>query len=255
MLIDYTICQKLASTVKYSLSMKISFVIPAYNEEKYLKECLESIIKYGPQDAEIIVVDNNSTDNTAKIANKFSRVKLLYEATRGTTHARQKGLENANGDLIAFIDADCIITPNWLSTVEKKFTNKKIICLSGPYDFYDNTKLKNLLIARPYDFLVFLNNKIFNSVIYGGNMVIKKDIINKIGGWDKNINFYGDDIMLAKKISRLGKIDFALNFYVSSSFRRLNSEGIAKIILKYLINFFWIRFFNKPYHNTYSNHR
>jgi len=235
--------------------MKISFVIPAHNEEKYLKECLESLIKYGPKNAEIIVVDNNSTDKTSIIANSFPEVKLLFEPTMGTTHARQKGLENTNGELIAFIDADCRITTEWLKIVQNKFKNENIICLSGPYYFYDNSRLKNLLIAKPYDYLAYLSNLLINSVIYGGNMVIKKEIIIKIGGWDKKLNFYGDDVMLAKKISPLGKIDFDLIFFVHSSARRFNNEGIPKMILKYLVNFFWIRFFDKPYHKTHLNHR
>ncbi|KKQ28192.1 MAG: Glycosyl transferase family 2 [Candidatus Magasanikbacteria bacterium GW2011_GWC2_37_14] len=236
--------------------MKISFIIPAYNEEKYIGKCLESIIKHGPPDAEIIVINNNSTDQTTGIVNSFPRVKLLFEPTRGTTHTRQKGLENASGELVAFIDADCRLTPEWMNIVAKKFTeNKKLVCLSGPYFFYDNTKIKNFLIARPYNYLASLSNKLTNSVIYGGNTIIKKEIINKIGGWDKSINFYGDDVILAKKISTLGKIDFDLKFFVHSSSRRFNHEGIPTMILKYFINFIWVRLFNKPYHQTYLNHR
>lgn len=77
--------------------MKISFIIPAYNEEKYIGQCLESIlleVKDIDHDYEIIVVNNASLDNTKKEAKKFGGVKVFDESRKGTNFARQKGLDS-----------------------------------------------------------------------------------------------------------------------------------------------------------------
>src|SRR3989344_5411401 len=98
--------------------MKISVVIPAHNESKYIGRCLKSVFKYGHKYLyEIIVVDNASTDDTAVVALSFPGVRVVREEKKGITCARQKGLETATGDIIAYIDADTEISQNWFETI------------------------------------------------------------------------------------------------------------------------------------------
>ena len=116
----------------------VSVVIPAYNEEQYLPLCLESI---GKQDYageyEVIVVDNASTDNTAKIALDWG-AKVVYESKRSPACARQKGAEVATGEIIAFIDADTQAPAHWLSTIVSRFLRKpEVVAVSGPYAYCD----------------------------------------------------------------------------------------------------------------------
>lgn len=117
----------------------ISIIIPAHNEEKNIGSCLSSIIEYSPKNLlEIIVVDNASTDMTAVISQKFPKVRVVYEPEKGSNRARQKGFLEAKGDLLAFVDADSMIAKNWFDTVNEKFSrDKKLVCLSGPYQYYD----------------------------------------------------------------------------------------------------------------------
>jgi glycosyltransferase involved in cell wall biosynthesis len=94
--------------------MKISFVIPAHNEEAYVGKCLDSIfreLKKAPVDAEVIVVDNASTDGTREVAQKYPGVKVISEPIKGLTRARRAGFLAATGDLIANVDADTMLTP------------------------------------------------------------------------------------------------------------------------------------------------
>ena len=86
---------------------KISLIIPAHNEEKYIADCLEHVIKNSNgKFFEIIVVNNVSSDKTEEIALKFPGVRVVHEHNKGLTHARQRGYIEAKGDILAYIDAD-----------------------------------------------------------------------------------------------------------------------------------------------------
>src|SRR3989344_1833184 len=114
--------------------MKISFVIPAYNEEIILPRCLNSIkhaLSQGTYDAEIIVANNASTDRTKEVASRIEGVRVVDEPRKGLTRARQAGYVASSGELIANVDADTMLTPNWLPTVMKEFAkNPKLVSAS-----------------------------------------------------------------------------------------------------------------------------
>ncbi|HEX8932548.1 MAG TPA: glycosyltransferase family A protein, partial [Patescibacteria group bacterium] len=100
--------------------MKISVIIPAYNEEKYIGACIESLLKQNRLPDEIIVVNNNSTDQTAAIASQYP-VKVINEKEQGITPARNRGLNEAQYDIIARTDADTILPPDWIEKIKKHF--------------------------------------------------------------------------------------------------------------------------------------
>src|SRR5688572_26560882 len=100
--------------------VKISFVIPAYNEADGIGDCLRSIIAEIDRtggDAEIIVANNASTDATRRVAESFPGVKVVDEPRKGIVWARRAGYLASSGELIANIDADNRLTPGWLKTV------------------------------------------------------------------------------------------------------------------------------------------
>jgi glycosyltransferase involved in cell wall biosynthesis len=117
--------------------MKISIVIPVYNEAESLKACLEAIAAQNVAPYEVIVVDNNSTDETAKVARSFSFVRLLTETKQGVVHARNKGFNAARGTIIGRIDADTILPADWTEKVSKLFKDKSITAISGAPHYYD----------------------------------------------------------------------------------------------------------------------
>ena len=98
----------------------ISVVIPAHNEEKYIGKCLNSIRKQTFKDYELIVVDNNSTDDTSKIAARYG-ARVIKETKQGITPARERGFKEAKAEIIARTDADAIVSPNWLKTINHTF--------------------------------------------------------------------------------------------------------------------------------------
>lgn len=110
--------------------MKISVVIPAYNEAAVIEKCLQSIISQTRPADEIIVVDNNSTDNTAEIASRYARV--VKETKQGIGPTRTRGFDEATGDLIVRIDADTLAAPDLLAVYERAFLeDKDLIAATG----------------------------------------------------------------------------------------------------------------------------
>ena len=116
--------------------MKISVVIPVKDGENCLSECLLAIkqqqkLKFN-QDFEIIVVDDGSNDNTAQIA-RGCGAKVISQPNAGPASARNSGVKNASGDLIAFTDADCVPAPDWLYQITLPFENPKVMGVKGAY--------------------------------------------------------------------------------------------------------------------------
>lgn len=237
--------------------MNISVVIPAYNEEKYIASCLRNIVKHSRKNLiEILVVDNASTDNTAKIARKFKNVKVVREDIKGLTRARQKGLVKAKGDLIAYIDADTMIPEKWFDQVNKEFNqNKKLVCLSGPYIYYDLPRWKQNSIEIYNKYLYKTVSAITKSLINGGNFVASKEALLTIGGFDITIPFYSEDINIARRLKKVGKVKYSSKLYVFTSARRLVSEGILKTGARYAFNFMSQYIFGRPLTKKYKDIR
>ena len=105
--------------------MRFSFIIPALNEEDYVEPCVRSIQGQTCKDYEIIVVDNGSTDRTAEIARQLG-CKVVNEQKRGISHARNKGAKIAIGDILCFVDADGVVSNNWLKEAKKTLSNQEI---------------------------------------------------------------------------------------------------------------------------------
>jgi glycosyltransferase involved in cell wall biosynthesis len=95
----------------------VSVVIPAYNEEVYIKRCLDSVLKqdYGSDNYEVLVVDNNSADKTSMVIREFPGVKYLFKEKGPVGAVRNFGVEKSRGEIIAFLDSDCIAPSNWIS--------------------------------------------------------------------------------------------------------------------------------------------
>lgn len=119
-------------------ALTISIVIPVYNEENYLEECLKAIQAQTVMPDSVIVVDNNSYDQTVKIAQEFSFVTLLREKQQGVLFARDTGFNSVTTDIIGRIDADTHLAPNWVETVGQLFTKyPEYSAVNGPVYYYE----------------------------------------------------------------------------------------------------------------------
>ena len=244
--------------------MRLSFVVPAYNEESYLPACLDSILKQTrelDQPVEIIVVNNASTDRTREVALRYPGVKVVDEARKGLTFARQAGFAASSGELIANVDSDSRLTSGWVKTVLAEFTkDTKLVSLSGPFIYYDLSPTQRLSVQIFYAiaFLIYVTNRYVlraGSMVQGGNFVLRRDALLKIGGFDTSISFYGEDTDIARRMNQVGKVKFMFRLKMFSSARRLKHEGMLKIAGRYTMNYFWTTFRKKPFTAEYTDIR
>ncbi|MCZ6799276.1 MAG: glycosyltransferase [Nitrospirae bacterium] len=112
----------------------VSIVIPVYNAESYLEECIASLLaqNYPTEKREILFIDNNSSDRSSAILQKHaSKVRIIQEPTQGAAAARNRGIKQAKHELIAFIDADCTADKDWLRYLVKALTKDSEIAAVG----------------------------------------------------------------------------------------------------------------------------
>jgi len=244
--------------------MRLSFVVPAYNEEAYLPACLESILAQTRElgDAvEIIVVNNASTDRTREVALGYPGVRVVDEPHKGLTFARQAGFAASTGELIANVDSDSRLTPGWVKQVLTEFAKSpKLVSLSGPFLYYDLSRQQRVSVRIFYAaaFLVYVTNRYVlraGSMVQGGNFVLRRDALEKIGGFNTSIAFYGEDTDIACRMNRVGQVRFKFGLKMFSSARRLKKEGMLKIAGRYTMNYLWTTFRKKPFTEEYSDIR
>lgn len=235
----------------------LSIVIPAYNEEKYLGPCLESCLaNKTPNVIEVIVIDNASTDGTAALAQRYPGVRVVHEARKGLTCARERGLLEAKGDLVGYIDADTRVPAGWFQRIQNTFAdNEELVCLSGPYDYYDLGSFKRFAVYIWWTVLAMPLYWIAGYMVVGGNFVARRDALNEIGGFDTNIAFYGEDTNIARRLHAVGKVKFSQRFRIGTSARRLQNEGLFKIAFVYAANFFSEVILHKPVTKEYIDIR
>jgi glycosyltransferase involved in cell wall biosynthesis len=237
--------------------MKISVVIPAHNEEKFIKEVIKAVLAQDYPDFELIVVDNVSSDNTSLYAKEFP-IQVVREDRKGTQYARECGRKIAKGEIIAYLDADCLPEKSWLTVGASAFNDPKVVAVTGPYNYFDASYLFNkfsLIFQKVFYFYANIILQYFHkgAVLIGGNMLIRSSTLQKIGGLNTSIVFYGDDTDTAKRLSSVGKISFLKNLLMPTSARRFHGEGIIKVGWLYIINFFSILFRGKPTQDKYTS--
>jgi hypothetical protein len=231
--------------------LNISVVIPAYNEEKWIGECLRSVLALEDGSiAEIIVVDNGSTDRTADIARSFPRVTVVSETKKGVTRARQKGLDVAKGDLYAAIDSDVRIDRLWVAAVKRRFSSEPdLVSLGGPYQYYDLIAWKRAVLwtlEKTFATARALFRRPKMVYARGGNTVYRVDALRTVGGFSVGIDFYGEDRDTLQRLRQAGRSDFDNALCAGASARRLNREGFFRTILIAKANAVWQHLMEKP---------
>ncbi len=212
---------------------KISIIIIALNEEKYLPKLLDSLYLQTNKNFEIIIVNNNSKDNTQKVAeyysNKFNEYKIVFlKDILGPGHARNFGAKYAKYKFVLFFDSDTILNIDFFEKLFNKWEKDSFDIAS--FLFKKNQKLIiNILYLFSNFFLIIGNLLKINFCCGGIGIFCKKEIYNKINGFDEKILF-GEDSDFTKRASKFGKYK-VLNIYNESSPRRYkNINSILKII-------------------------
>lgn len=217
--------------------MTITIIIPALNEEKYLPMTFASIKKMDRQPDEIIVVNAQSEDKTGVIAKNFG-AKVVTVDRRSIGYSRQKGLEAATGDIVAYTDADTILPTDWLSTVLTIMEKQKVVGVFGGFRVPDG----------PWWYRAYINGiqPITNTITYalfripfatGQNMAFYRTNALSAGGFPVDFKI-AEDIEIARRVMSTGPIVFQQNFFVIASGRR-GYEGFWQLITRGFSAFFY----------------
>lgn len=129
-------------------ALTVSIIIPVYNEESHLKNCLDSIALQSIQPDEVIVIDNNSTDKSIEVAKSYPFVTVLKEPKQGVIFARNRGFSAAKSDIIGRIDAETVIPPTWVERVIEVFKDPDIAATTGPMFYYDMPFIEDNYLAE-----------------------------------------------------------------------------------------------------------
>jgi glycosyltransferase involved in cell wall biosynthesis len=214
----------------------LSVIVPALNEEVLLPGCLDSLLAQSsdPGLYEIVVVDNHSTDRTATIA-RSKGVRVEDEPRKGYVHALRRGVEASQSDLLAFTDADCRAPRDWVARILRDFEETPgIVALGGKLDFFDlNPILKNVtkgILA-------------FSNILPGGNMVLRREALDRIGGIDPRVNLSAD-YWLTLKLRRVGRIRMDRRLVMATSGRRFQRAFTSH--LQYAVNAVFMGPFGRP---------
>ncbi len=228
---------------------RYSIVIPAFNEQAYVGACLESLAAQDyPAPFEIIVVDNNSTDQTAVTA-EAAGATVVFEPERGVCQARNRGTTVAAGNIIISTDADTTFSSGWLSAIDRAFArNPAAVAVAGPCQF----------VAAPgwavlYPKLLFgavdLVNRITGRVVYvsATNIAFRK---NAWSGYDTRLTQGGDELDLLRRLQATGKVIFDPTNPTSTSSRRLDQGLLYNIAVTffyyYVLGYVLNRAFGRP---------
>lgn len=226
-------------------SPRVSVVIPVYNEEKYILKTLNAITSQSYNDFEIVIVNNASTDATDEMIKYFiqknvSSIPIIYqtEYRQGTNYARECGRRFASGEIIAMLDADCIPDYYWISNGVKELQKNEVVAATGAYYYYDASLLLRMfsLVSQLTIFKVvnrIVQYKKRGAILIGGNAFINTKSLALIGGFNTNLTFYGDDIDIAIKLSKLGRLNYSSGLTLKTSSRRYKALGFWKVNKKY----------------------
>jgi len=209
---------------------EISIVIPAFNEENYIKNVFQGLKEQGFRNFEVIVADGNSTDRTREIVRQNGG-RDVVETKRNIGAARNVGARLAKGDFIMFTNADTKVSKNLLKTYLDIFKDKNVVAASGPLiPLEDTTRFIRFGYRYASFYLAKLSFAIGKPAISRSNSMVRTSAFKKCGGFDESLVTY-EDLDLALRLSKIGEIRYVDDAVVATSTRRIVKWGVYRYIL------------------------
>jgi len=222
----------------------LSVVIPAYNEEEIIGQCLFSLTKQETDgEFEVIVVDNASTDKTAEVAQHYANklnLRVIREGRKGRGTARATGFSTAKGDIILSTDADTILPPHWIEELSKPLrVENDIVGVTSPCIFIGSSRWKRKVLS--FQWLLMRSYRFFWGYFWlnGFSFAIRKEAYERVGGFREGIDSQ-EDTDLSKRVIKIGKIRFLPGAAVVTSARRFR-KNIFKGLWEYFSQFCMVR--------------
>jgi cellulose synthase/poly-beta-1,6-N-acetylglucosamine synthase-like glycosyltransferase len=166
----------------------VSVIVPVRDGESTIADCLDAILAtdYPPDRREILVVDNGSSDTTAALI-QARRVRYLREPRRGVSQARNLGIATSRGEIFAFVDADCLVEPHWLTELVRPFEDPEVGAVAGDLQHVAPTTPAERQAARllgNWQRFAFNSNPAYPIT---ANAAYRRDVIERIGGFDPHM--------------------------------------------------------------------
>lgn len=182
---------------------KVSLIIPVYNNEKGIAECLDSVFRQHYKDFEVIVVDDGSSDGTSIVAKKFPCTIIRLDKNHGAAFARNKGAEEARGSIIVFLDSDCVARKGWLDVIMRDFRKKGIDAVASQYC----GNLEKSFISEFAFMELFYREKNFPKYLKtapSACFTCRKKAFESVGGFPKGFprSFTAEDILFSYEFGK-----------------------------------------------------
>ncbi len=213
---------------------RISLVIPVFNEADQLVACLSSVMAQRRPFDEIIVVDNNSTDDSIAIAKGFPGVTVIHEARQGVVYARERGFNTATGDIIARIDGDTRLPHDWTQELLQVFDDKSLAATSGKIAYY------NMAGHELVDFADVVVRRFLRRVLgsqmfmQAANMAMRRDVWQAVRPYVCRRGGVHEDFDLSLHVQQLGyRVTFDERLRAGIDLRQLGG-GFSTFA-----NYFW----------------
>jgi glucosyl-dolichyl phosphate glucuronosyltransferase len=201
--------------------MRLDVVIPTFNRKESLSRALQSLAAaHVPEDliVSVTVVDNNSTDDTGLVVQKWQtrlpRLSYVFEKRQGRSFALNAGIESTSGDLIGFIDDDEEIDQSWYDTIHRAFTTREVDFIGGPYipkfecappAWLPNDYCGVIGDIRGGDDIVPYDEN-YPGILMGGNAVLTREILNKVGRYLTSVSRKGKRLLAGEDEDMYGRL-------------------------------------------------
>jgi glycosyltransferase involved in cell wall biosynthesis len=196
--------------------VKISLVICTYNRSAYLRQTLDSVLTLRSGESlewEVVVVDNNSADDTAAVIEAYaqgrlSRLRGFFEKKQGLSNARNRGIQEARGEIVAFLDDDIILDPEWLMDIARAFEEHGAACVAGKVRIHSSVKRPGwwhgdydsvLGQCDRGDQVIVAVREHTDIVGIGANMSYRKWVFAKYGLFDPNLGRIGNQLKMGEE--------------------------------------------------------
>ena len=206
---------------------RISIVIPAYNEERYIGACLDTIAGQTVAPYEVIVADNNSTDATVAIAQQYPFVRVVHVPQQGVVFARDAGFDAARGEIIGRIDADTRLPSNWVAAVSAFYADERHsrqAWTGGAVPYNVRLPRFNAWLQQLVAFQ-FNRRLLGHNILYGTNMALPTALWSAVRGNVCRRTDIHEDLDLSIHLHRNGYvISYQKNTLVGAKLRRVRSD-------------------------------
>jgi len=220
--------------------MKVSVLIIAHNEEKYIAKCIESILNQTRKADEIILIAHNSEDKTVSIAQKYPFIRIVeYTGPAGQPYARIKGFEEVSGDYVCCIDGDSYADKKWIEMMVTPLYKNSDISIVGGRLVMNNNWLWKLAMLRQFIWRRKIIKDPLSQFASGANWACRLEDYKKVGGIEPiielkdklNLNFWAEDFYISQALKTIGKLHIELKAVVYTQMAKDQSSLESQVDL------------------------